>query len=64
MSAVDAFEEFVSSIPPEGRARVEHFIASQRADLLASRSEDARLRVTSGFMQEVNELLHRDRKRA
>jgi hypothetical protein len=57
MSAMDAFQEFLSSLTDEDRARLEPYIRTHRADLFAARSEDARMRIASTMMQEAREAL-------
>ncbi len=57
MAAVDAFEQFLSSLTAEDRELLDGYIKEQRDELFAARSEDARLRIVREFLAEVRELL-------
>lgn len=54
MAAVDLFESVVAELSEGERARLADSLRSWRADLLAARSEDARVRLVSDFIQEVH----------
>ena len=48
MAAVDLFETFIARMSEEARRTLAAEIATRRKDLLAARSEDARVRIGSG----------------
>lgn len=66
MAARDAFEQFIESLPEGKKALLDGFIKQQRDELLAARSEDARLRIVQEFIEEVRERLadHKSRTTA
>jgi hypothetical protein len=53
MAAVDLFEMFVAHMSEENRRVLAGEIASRRKDLLAARSEDARVRIATEFIEEL-----------
>ena len=56
MAAVDLFESVVAGLSDRDQARLADSLHSWRTDLLAARSEDARVRLVSDFIQEVRTL--------
>jgi hypothetical protein len=57
MAAVDLFESVISKMTEKERAKLADAIRIRRNDLLAARSEDARLRIVTEFIEESHELL-------
>jgi hypothetical protein len=57
MAATDTFDMVLSQLSQEDKGRVKDFIKEQRSMILASRSEDARMRIAHQFSKEVHELL-------
>ncbi|HXG01554.1 MAG TPA: hypothetical protein VNL69_12230 [Bacteroidota bacterium] len=55
MAAVDAFHRFLSTLSPEDRAQLDGLIREWREELLAARSEEARLRIVQEFIAEARE---------
>jgi hypothetical protein len=47
------FESLVSALPERDREALRELIAARRADMLAVRSEEARVRVGEEFMRET-----------
>jgi hypothetical protein len=62
MAATDSFESFVSALTEMEQKHVAPYIKAQREDLLAARSEDARLRIVNAFVEEVHRLLKQTRR--
>ena len=62
MAATDTFEAFTGSLSEQERKHLQSFIKSQRTDLLAARSEDARLRIVNEFIAEAHRLLKQTRR--
>jgi len=56
MAAVELFESVVAELSDRERALLADTLRSWRADMLAARSEDARVRLVSDFIQEVRTL--------
>ncbi len=59
MAAVDAFEQFLASLPDEDRMLLDGYIKEQRNELFAARSEEARLRIVREFIAEVRDLVRK-----
>ena len=57
MSAVETYQTFTASLGADARKRVESLIREYREDLLAARSEDARLRLVEDYIREARRLL-------
>jgi hypothetical protein len=55
MAAWDAFEQFIAALSAAERDALKELIEFQRADLLAARSEEARLRSVEEFINEAHE---------
>jgi hypothetical protein len=55
MSAWDTFWKVTASLTERERESLKEIIANQRGDLLAARSEDARVRLVTDFVREVRE---------
>ena len=62
MAAFDLFQEFNSRLSDHDRQALTTVIAGKHADLLAARSEEARLRIVQNFIEEVHKLLQNRRK--
>ncbi|MCK5573529.1 MAG: hypothetical protein KAJ12_12245 [Bacteroidetes bacterium] len=62
MAASDLFQEFNSRLSDHDRQALTTVIAGKHADLLAARSEEARLRIVQNFIEEVHKLLQNRRK--
>jgi hypothetical protein len=58
MAAEDLFSSFVEKLNEKERLKLAEELRIRRGDLLAARSEDARLRIVSEFLEEVHELLN------
>lgn len=56
MAAVDLFESVVAELSDRERTMLAESLRSWRADLLAARSEEARVRLVSDFIQEIRTL--------
>ncbi|MDL1892791.1 hypothetical protein FBQ87_07870 [Sphingobacteriales bacterium CHB3] len=57
MAAIDTFESFLSELPPADREKLNEFIKSQREQMLAARSEEARVRIAHNFIAEAHDRL-------
>ena len=57
MAAVDMFDEFSSSLSKKDAESIRELVKIRRAELLAARSEDARIRVARSYIEEVSEIL-------
>ncbi len=57
MSAMETFEQFLGSLSQQERQLLSTFTQNERTDLLAARSEDARVRIATAFIQEARERL-------
>ena len=55
MAAYDALEGFIASLSEAERAALRDELRVLRAELLAARSEDARVRLVHEFMREAKE---------
>ena len=55
MAALDTFER---SLSEKERVAIMELLKARTADLLAARSEDARLRLVEVYIEDVRELLH------
>jgi hypothetical protein len=56
MAAVDLFESVIADLSERERTMLADALRSWRSDLLAARSEDARVRLVSDFIQEIRTL--------
>jgi hypothetical protein len=59
MAAIDAFDNYLNTLSAEDKEKLKTFIAEQRAEMLAARSEDARVRLTHEFIEEVRQRLRK-----
>ena len=57
MSACDKFDAFNNSLSTQEKAKLKEFLSSKREELLAMRSEDARVRLVEEYAKEVIERL-------
>ena len=57
MAAQDTFDAVVSSLTATERDQLKDYLRTKREELLAARSEDARVRLTTEFTEEVHDLL-------
>jgi len=62
MAAHDSFDQFNASLSRLDREFLRDLIKIRRAELLAARSEDARLRLIQSYIGEVHELLREVKK--
>ncbi len=62
MSATDTFESFTASLTEQERKQLAAFIKTGKSDLLAARSEDARLRILNQFIAEAHRLLRQSKR--
>jgi hypothetical protein len=53
MAARDMFESFTAALPERDREILRELIGSRRGDMLAARSEEARVRVAEEFIREA-----------
>ncbi len=61
MAAHEKFETFNAALSPRDRSQLTEFIASTREEILAARSEDARVRLVQEYIREAHEKLQRRR---
>jgi hypothetical protein len=57
MAAWDAFRAFVAGLAPHEKDALADLVRNQKGDLLAARSEDARIRLVETFFREAKHLL-------
>ena len=57
MAAIDRFEYFNESLPNREKQILEPLIHEQRHELLAARSEDARIRLVHEYIRQAHEIL-------
>ena len=57
MAAADMFEKFNSSLTTKEAETVRELVKTRRAEPLAARSEDARIRLVRGYIEEVSDIL-------
>ncbi len=62
MSARDMFETFIESLTEDDRRSLKEVILRQQEDLLAARSEDARVRLVDACVQEIHDLLRQPQR--
>jgi hypothetical protein len=62
MAAQDTFDAVVSSLTATEREQLKDYLRARRGDLLAARSEDARVRLTTELTEEVHDLLTKGRQ--
>ncbi len=53
MGAREMFESFTAALPERDRETLRDLIASRNGDMLAARSEEARVRVAEEFIREA-----------
>jgi len=54
MAASDLFEATLNQLSSNERERVKDFVSSQRKEMFAARSEDARTRIVHDFIKELH----------
>lgn len=57
MAAMDTFRSFLASLTPRERDSLQDLVHDQESDLLAARSEDARVRLVNDFIRVAHESL-------
>jgi hypothetical protein len=62
MAAWDAFEGYLALISEREKVAINERVRNRRNDLLAARSEEARVRIVADFVKEVGEILKVERK--
>jgi hypothetical protein len=62
MAAREMFESFTAALPEREKEMLRDLIAARRVDMLASRSEEARLRVAEEFLREARAVLPPQKK--
>ncbi len=62
MAARDLFESYAASLPDRDREALRELIAARRTDMLAARSEEARVRVAEDFIREARSALKTQKK--
>lgn len=55
MAATDLFEEFTTTLAEQDHNALKTLISARYADLLAARSEEARVRIVQDLIEEVHE---------
>ena len=61
MAAQDTFDSFNASLPDAEREQLRDFVRTKREELLASRSEDARVRLVHAYIREIHEILFQEK---
>jgi hypothetical protein len=64
MAAMDSYHLFVSQLTPREREALQGLLRIQQRDLLAARSEEARVRLVNEFMKDAREFLSQTKKRS
>jgi len=62
MSATESFDAYAASLTEKERESVRPALAARRTDLMAARSEEARVRIAEEAMKEIRELLRVQRR--
>ncbi|HTY58211.1 MAG TPA: hypothetical protein VMF59_05310 [Bacteroidota bacterium] len=62
MAARDMFEAFTASLPERDRELLRDLIGARRVDMLAARSEEARVRIADEFIREARTTLRTQKK--
>jgi hypothetical protein len=62
MAARDLFESYTAALPERDREALRELISSRRIDMLAARSEEARVRVAEDFIREARNGLKTQKK--
>jgi hypothetical protein len=62
MAATDTFESILASLSEQERKQIGPYLRAQQADLMAARSEDARLRIVGECVGEVHRILKQARR--
>jgi hypothetical protein len=62
MAARDLFESYTGSLQERDRDALRELIAARRTDMLAARSEEARVRVAEDFIREARSALKTQKK--
>ncbi|MCC6396749.1 MAG: hypothetical protein IT282_06990 [Bacteroidetes bacterium] len=57
MAATEKFEEYVGGLTSREREALQRVLAHCRAELLAARSEEARVRIVEEFVQDIRDRL-------
>lgn len=57
MAAFDTYTSFCSSLSAQEKRGLNEFLNQQRAQLLAARSEEARVRIVTEMIKEVHDRL-------
>lgn len=57
MAAQNKFDDVVASLTTDEREQIKSYLQTKREELLAARSEDARVRLAREFTSEVHNLL-------
>ena len=61
MAAQDTFDSFNASLSDSEREQLRDFVSAKREELLASRSEDARVRLVHEYIKELHEMLFQEK---
>jgi len=62
MAARDLFDAYTVALPERDREALKELIAARREDMLAARSEEARVRVAEDFVREARGALKMQKK--
>jgi len=57
MAAHEKFESFTATLAPEDKSRLADVISGKRKEILAARSEDARVRLVQDYVREIHDRL-------
>ncbi len=61
MSAHEKFESFNADLSAKDKSQVQDFIVGKREEILAARSEDAKVRLVQDYIKEMHEKLQHKR---
>lgn len=62
MAAYDALESFIASLTEAGRTAIKESVNMLRSELVAARSEEARVRLVHEFIRETHDELGSERR--
>ena len=62
MSATESFEAYAASLTEKERASIRPALVARRTDLMAARSEEARVRIAEDAIREIRDLLRGQRR--
>ncbi len=62
MAAIDTFEDYLAAFSTLEPGTISETVAQSRAELLAARSEEARIRLVHAFIRETHDRLSKSRE--